>query len=38
MALLREKRIEFKFFVGKPEGKMSEGLKGRLKGKVYMGL
>lgn len=38
VALLREKRIEFKVFVGKPEGKMSEGLKRRLKGKVYMGL
>ena len=38
VALLSEERSEFKVFVGKPEGKMSEGFKGRLKGKVYTGL
>jgi len=38
VAILSEQRREFKVFVGKPEGKMSEGLKDRLMGKVYMGL
>lgn len=38
VALMSEKRIEFKVFVRKPEGKMSDGLRGRLKGKVYMDL
>jgi len=38
VTLLSEKRSEFKVFVGKHEGKMSEGLTGRLKGKVCMGL
>jgi hypothetical protein len=36
VALLSEKRIEFKVFLRKSEGKMSEGLRSRLKGKVYM--
>jgi hypothetical protein len=38
VALLSEKRFEFKVFVRKPEGKMSEGLRSRVKGKVYMDL
>lgn len=37
VALLSEKITEFKLFVGKPEGKMYEGLKDRWKGKVYIG-
>jgi hypothetical protein len=38
VALQSEKEVEFKVFVGKPNGKMSERLKDRLKRKVYMGL
>jgi hypothetical protein len=30
VTLLSEERSEFKVFVGKPEGKVSEGLTGRL--------
>ena len=38
VTLLSEERSEFKVFVEKPEGKISEGLTGRLNGIVYMGL